>query len=146
MLVQRETQKKLDSHSIEATLLGYCEQSKAYKLLNNDNKNIIISRDVIFNENFHKHQNIVDNEEEEELIDSTFLLVPPTITLNQQPNINTNSFLPTQSLYEQQQMYIKLTIVHCIGSKRRLKQSVKAMDDFNRKKAFVPHTHTRTST
>ena len=71
--------------------------------MNNDNKNIIISRDVIFNENFHKHQNIVDNEEEEELIDSTFLLVPPTITLNQQPNINTNSFLPTQSLFEQQQ-------------------------------------------
>ena len=103
VLVQRETRKKLDSHSIEATLLDYCEQSKAYKLLNNDNKNIIISRDVVFNENFHTHQNIVDNEEEEELIDSTFLLVPPTITFNQQPNINTNSFLPTQSLSEQQQ-------------------------------------------
>ena len=72
-------------------------------MLNNDNKNIIISRDVIFNENFHKHQNIVDNDIEEELIDSTFLFVPPTITLDQQPNINTNSFLPTQSLSEQQQ-------------------------------------------
>ena len=95
VLVQRETRMKLDSHSIEATLLGYCEQLKAYRLLNNDKKNIIISRDVIFNENFHKHQNIVDNEEEEELIDSTFLFVPPTIILDQQPNINTNSFLPT---------------------------------------------------
>jgi len=64
-LVQNETKEKLDPHSIEATFLSYCEQSKSYLFLNNYKKTIIISRDIIFNENLHNYQSIVENEEEE---------------------------------------------------------------------------------
>jgi len=77
------------THSIEAIFLGYCKQSKAYCLLNNHNKNIIISRDIIFNENFHNYQIIVENEEEK-LIDSHLFTTPLIMSTNKQPNINTN--------------------------------------------------------
>jgi len=90
VLVQKEIRKKLDSHSIPATFLGYYEQSKAYRLLDNQNKNIIISRDVVFNENLLNNQSIVENKEKE-LIDSSFLTIPPIISTKNQPNINTNS-------------------------------------------------------
>ena len=53
ILVQKETRRKLDSHSIEAIFLGYSEESKAYRLMDKQSKKIVISRDVIFNENDH---------------------------------------------------------------------------------------------
>jgi len=88
--MQKEIRKKLDSHSIPATFLGYCEQSKAYRLLHNQNKNIIISRDVVFNANLLNYQSIVENKEKE-LIDFSFLTIPPIMSTKNQPNINTNS-------------------------------------------------------
>ena len=55
VLVPKEQRQKLDSHSFEALFLGYSEESKAYRLLNIKTHKLIISRDVIFNEQFSPH-------------------------------------------------------------------------------------------
>ncbi|EOY09394.1 Uncharacterized protein TCM_024822 [Theobroma cacao] len=49
-LVKSQTQHKLDEKSEKCIFLGYSSQSKAYRLYNSKNGKIIISRDVIFNE------------------------------------------------------------------------------------------------
>ena len=48
--VPRELVRKLDSRANEAILLGYATQSKAYKLWDVENQKIVISRDVVFDE------------------------------------------------------------------------------------------------
>ncbi|XP_017976612.1 PREDICTED: uncharacterized protein LOC18599039 isoform X1 [Theobroma cacao] len=49
-LVKSQTQHKLDEKSEKCIFLGYSSQSKAYRRYNSKNGKIIISRDVIFNE------------------------------------------------------------------------------------------------
>jgi len=56
----------LYSHSIEAIFLGYSDKSKAYRLMNTSNQKILISRDVLFNENIHIDQNIDIQEDKKE--------------------------------------------------------------------------------
>ena len=41
---------KLDDKSMKCTLLGVSEESKAYRLYNPVSKKIVISRDVVFEE------------------------------------------------------------------------------------------------
>jgi hypothetical protein len=43
-------EKKLDDRSVRCMLLGISEESKAYKLYDPDKKKIIVSRDVVFDE------------------------------------------------------------------------------------------------
>jgi hypothetical protein len=43
-------QQKLDHHIADCILLGYNEESKAYKLMEKHEKMIVISHDVIFEE------------------------------------------------------------------------------------------------
>nr|PNR50093.1 hypothetical protein PHYPA_011990 [Physcomitrium patens] len=67
VFIPKETRKKLDSHSQEALFLGYSEESKVYRLMNIQSQQILISRDVLFNENLHDLQTTPylqkDNEE-----------------------------------------------------------------------------------
>lgn len=49
-LVPKQRRKKLDSKSKRCVFVGYCQNSKAYKLLDLETHDTIISRDVIFNE------------------------------------------------------------------------------------------------
>ena len=46
-----QTRKKLDEKSEKCIFIGYCTQSKAYKLYNPLSENILVRMDVIFNEN-----------------------------------------------------------------------------------------------
>lgn len=74
VFVPKEKRQKLDSHSNECIFLGYSEESKAYCLMDNTK---IISRNVIFNENFdnvHKNTHEAEETEEEEnpLLDVDF--------------------------------------------------------------------------
>ena len=43
--------KKLDDKSFQCVLLGTSEESKAYRLYDLASKKIIVSRDVVFEEN-----------------------------------------------------------------------------------------------
>lgn len=85
VLVQKETRKKLDSHSIETIFLGYSEESKAYQLMNINNQKIIISRDVIFEENIQITQNVDLNNAAEQLIDLNLLSIPKNPQVNLPP-------------------------------------------------------------
>ena len=49
--VQKRT--KLDSKTIECTFVGYCNQSKAYRVYDPTKDYVIITRDVIFNESYN---------------------------------------------------------------------------------------------
>ena len=46
-----EKRQKLDEKSIKCIFVGYSDETKGYRLYNPENKELIISRDVIFNEN-----------------------------------------------------------------------------------------------
>ena len=46
-----QIRQKLDEKSAKCIFIGYCTQSKAYKLYNPISKKILARRDVIFNEN-----------------------------------------------------------------------------------------------
>lgn len=46
-----EQRQKLDDKSIKCIFIGYSEEFKGYRLYNPDSEKLIISRDVIFNEN-----------------------------------------------------------------------------------------------
>ena len=59
--IPKEKRRKLDSKSIECILLGYCTNTKAYRLYNISTKKIIISRDVIFLENNSKVNRNLNN-------------------------------------------------------------------------------------
>jgi hypothetical protein len=60
--------------------------------MNIHNQKIIISRDVIFNENFHYHKSVDTNEKEEDLIDSHLFTFHSITSTN--PQSNTSSSLP----------------------------------------------------
>lgn len=49
-IVPTEKRKKLDPKSVKHVFVGYCENTKAYRLYNPTTKSFTISRDVIFNE------------------------------------------------------------------------------------------------
>jgi transposase InsO family protein len=67
--VPKEKRKKLDAKSTECILVGYCAESKAYRLIDKQSNKLIISRDVIFIETESKDKQqkhmFVDIEEEE---------------------------------------------------------------------------------
>ena len=46
--VPDQLRKKLDSKGEKCVFIGYCDESKAYKLYNPSTKNLIVSRDVQF--------------------------------------------------------------------------------------------------
>ena len=46
-----QIRQKLDEKSEKCIFIGYCTQSKAYKLYNLVSEKILVRRDVIFNEN-----------------------------------------------------------------------------------------------
>lgn len=48
--VPHSTRQKLDAKAEEVILVGYCNSSKAYTLWNQATRRIIISRDIIFDE------------------------------------------------------------------------------------------------
>ena len=50
VLVNAQNHQKLDEKSIKCIFVGYCNESKAYKLYNPITSKIIVSRNVIFNE------------------------------------------------------------------------------------------------
>ena len=45
---------KLDSKTVEYLLVGYCDETKAYRLFDTAKRHIIISRDVTFDESIEK--------------------------------------------------------------------------------------------
>lgn len=49
--VPDQLRRKLDQKATESVLVGYCETSKAYRLWNPATRKLIISRDVVFDEN-----------------------------------------------------------------------------------------------
>ncbi|XP_046977607.1 uncharacterized protein LOC124543428 [Vanessa cardui] len=49
--VPKQNRRKWDTKSRELIFVGYCENSKGYRLYGKDTRNIVISRDVIFIEN-----------------------------------------------------------------------------------------------
>lgn len=48
--VPKEKRRKLDPKSIQCIMLGYCEESKGYRLWDGKNKRLLKSRDVVFQE------------------------------------------------------------------------------------------------
>jgi len=64
VLIQKETLQKLDSHYFKAIFFGYCEESKAYPLINTFNQKIMISTNVVFNENIEQNIDIQKDKEE----------------------------------------------------------------------------------
>nr|PNR60462.1 hypothetical protein PHYPA_003255 [Physcomitrium patens] len=81
VFISKETRKKLDSHSQEAIFLGYSEESKAYRLINIQSQQILISRDILFNENLHDSKTITYlQKHNEELLLDLELLKHPSIT------------------------------------------------------------------
>ena len=49
MLIPQEKRTKLDSKTLKTIFVGYCENSKAYRLYDPSSRKIIKSRDVYFN-------------------------------------------------------------------------------------------------
>ncbi|KAJ4754257.1 polyprotein [Rhynchospora pubera] len=50
-LVNSQSRKKLDEKSEKCIFIGYCTQSKGYRLYNPNSKKFIVSRNVLFDEN-----------------------------------------------------------------------------------------------
>ena len=50
-MINSQNRQKLDNKSVKCIFIGYSIKPKAYKLLNLVNGRVIISRDVVFNEN-----------------------------------------------------------------------------------------------
>ena len=48
--VPTEKRRKLDDKSVKCIFIGYCEESKGYRLYNPETKKLMISRDVLFDE------------------------------------------------------------------------------------------------
>ncbi|GJT03883.1 retrovirus-related pol polyprotein from transposon TNT 1-94 [Tanacetum coccineum] len=65
--IPQQQRTKLDDRSMECVLLGFSDESKAYKLLNPTTNKIIVSRDVIFQE--HKGWDWIKTHSEEVLVD-----------------------------------------------------------------------------
>ncbi len=63
-----ETRKKLDPKAVQCVLVGYCEHSKSYRLWNPAERKIIISRDVIFNEDDIFKEPLTDEEPDYRLL------------------------------------------------------------------------------
>eukprot|EP00253_Pinus_taeda_P015635 PITA_15635 len=87
--VPDQLRKKLDSKGEKCVFIGYCDESKAYKLYNPSTKKLIVSRDVQFIEyeawdgSLEKTVNvktIVSHEEEEEgtTANNPSLVAPPS--------------------------------------------------------------------
>jgi Integrase core domain/gag-polypeptide of LTR copia-type/GAG-pre-integrase domain len=70
--VPSEKRKKLDDKAIKCKMVGYCSESKCYRLLVPGTNKIIKSRDVIFNE-----RSIGDKDGTEQLTES-----PPSVVIN----------------------------------------------------------------
>lgn len=70
-IYSKETKKKLNSHSQEAIFLGYSKESKSYRIMTIQNQKILISRNVLFNENLYdqKTTTYLQKDNEELLID-----------------------------------------------------------------------------
>ena len=92
VLVPKEKRRKLDSHSLECIFLGYSNESRAYRLMQKDTKNIIISRDVLFDEHSLTTLSTPILEEQEDinqLFDNSFFqkvcTIPSDDQLLQQP-------------------------------------------------------------
>lgn len=96
ILDQRRT--KLDNKSEKVIFIGYIETSKAYKLYNPKTKKVILSRDVVFDENktwdelSDKDKNgrpILNNDEDQEETDdeniTKSLIITPTTTIQNNP-------------------------------------------------------------
>lgn len=58
--VPKENRRKLDNTAIEMILIGYDEQSKAYRCYNMASKKLTISRDVRFSIDAEQHETAVD--------------------------------------------------------------------------------------
>ena len=54
--IPEQKRTKLDSKSTKMIFVGYSSKSKAYRLWDQDEKKIIISRDVIFDENLQRNE------------------------------------------------------------------------------------------
>ena len=81
-----QKRSKLDDKSQPCILLGVSEESKAYKLYNPTDNKVIISRDVVFEEDksWNWHDNIKEcmddtREGEQECMDDTREGEPPTL-------------------------------------------------------------------
>ena len=103
VFVPKEKRQKLDSHSNECIFLGYSEESKAYRLMDSTNRKIIISRNVIFNENFDNvHKNLHEAEEIEEeenlLLDVDFFKSNPPNLAQPTQNAPPNQSIPLQQI------------------------------------------------
>jgi len=80
----------LESHTIECLFLGYSEESKGYMLIAKSTKQIIVSRDVIFDEhsldthhsNLDDHNKDVEDDNPNGLLTNNFkpasALLPPS--------------------------------------------------------------------
>jgi hypothetical protein len=51
--VPKETRTKLDAKGVKCIFIGYCEETKGYKLYNLINQYVIINCDVIFDESIN---------------------------------------------------------------------------------------------
>ena len=49
-LIDSQNHRKIDEKSIKCNFVGYCSNSKAYKLYNPTNGKVIISKNVVFDE------------------------------------------------------------------------------------------------
>lgn len=63
--IPREKREKWDAKSQEHLFVGYCTDSKGYRIINVETNEIIKSRDVIFDENKLMTSNRSDKDEEE---------------------------------------------------------------------------------
>nr|PNR30487.1 hypothetical protein PHYPA_026803 [Physcomitrium patens] len=79
---------KSETSNIQTISKGYRKESKAYRLMNVKNQKIIISRDVIFNENLHDPQaTYLQKDNKEFLIDLELFKHPTTTIKTNQQNI-----------------------------------------------------------
>jgi len=65
--VPRDQRQKLDPKSIKCVFLGYCSNSKGYKLYDVNKKKILLSRDVIF----HESKRVTSKESENSSCENT---------------------------------------------------------------------------
>ena len=72
VLVPKHMQRKLDARSQVGFFLGYEPHSKAYRVLLKDNKKVVVSRDVVFDESkgpsAELHEEVINGEEHIEVV------------------------------------------------------------------------------
>ncbi len=100
MHIPKELRKKLDSKSLKVAFVGYYTHSKVYHFWDTKRRQIIVSRDVIFNESSMVDDITMFESSSEFLYNSQCLCAMPLVEASQPNIVPANEIIMGQHMLE----------------------------------------------